>query len=175
MTAIVCSPSSACHINIMSLTAMYERFLASPNPISLSENASLHYIPTLTTHSQSGPIIRHLESQNKNVVTIKSAKTISVIEGQNAIAIEIDTTMEFVSGGGAYLPGLENFVADKIATLPIVSTQCERKTLSLTFADSCRYLRTRPEDHPNPYILGSRLFAQTDRCHWLSRTQLACR
>jgi hypothetical protein len=104
----------------MSLTAVYERFLASPNPLSLAENASLHYIPTLTSHSQPGPIIRHLETQNKSVVTIKSAKTISAVEGLNAIAIEVDTTIEFVSGGGAYLPGLENFVADKTATLPIV-------------------------------------------------------
>ena len=104
----------------MSLAAVYERFIASPNPLNLAENASLHYIPTLTTHSQPGPIIRHLESQNKNVVSIKSAKTISVVEGQNAVVVEVDTTMEFVSGGGAYLPGLENFVADKIATIPIV-------------------------------------------------------
>lgn len=105
----------------MSLTALYERFLAAPNPLSLADNAALHYIPTLTTHSQPGPIIRHLENQNKNVVTTKSAKKISAIEGQNALSIEVETTLEFISGGGAYLPGLENFVADKSATLPVVS------------------------------------------------------
>jgi hypothetical protein len=115
----------------MSLTALYERFIASPNPLSLAENASLHYIPTLTTHSQPGPIIRHLENQNKNVVTIKSAKKISAIEGQNALAIEVDTTMEFISGGGAYLPGLENFVADKLATLPLVSSKPNQPDLEM--------------------------------------------
>jgi hypothetical protein len=104
----------------MSLTAVYQRFLASPNPLSLAENASLHYIPTLTSHSQPGPIIRHLESQAKNIVSVKAAKTISAVEGHNALAIEVDTTLEFISGGGAYLPGLENFVADKIAQLPMV-------------------------------------------------------
>ena len=104
----------------MSLKAVYERFIASPNPLSLAENASLHYIPTLTTHTQPGSIIRHLEDQNRNVVRIKSAKTISAVEGHNALALELETTLEFDSGGGAYLPGLENFVTDKIATLPIV-------------------------------------------------------
>ena len=106
----------------MSLAAIYERFLASPNPISLSENASLHYIPTVTSHTESGSIIRHLESQGKNVVAVKSFKTLTAIEGQNALAIEVDTTLEFISGGGAYLPGLENFVADKTASIPIVSS-----------------------------------------------------
>ncbi len=104
----------------MSLTAIYERFIASPNPISLADNASLHYIPTLTTHSGPGSIIRHLENQNKNVVKIRSAKPINAVEGQNAVAVEVETVLEFISGGGAYLPKLENFVADKMATLPIV-------------------------------------------------------
>ena len=105
----------------MALTAVYERFLASPNPLSLSEKASLHYVPTLTSYTQSGPIIRHLENQNKDVVKIKSQKVISAVEGASSIALEVDTTMEFVSGGGAYLPNLENFIVDKIATLPLVS------------------------------------------------------
>jgi hypothetical protein len=104
----------------MALTAVYERFLASPNPLSLAETASLHYIPTLTSYTQSGPIIRHLESQNKNVVKTKSAKTIHAVESPSSLALEVDTTLEFISGGGAYAPGLENFIVDKIATLPLV-------------------------------------------------------
>ena len=105
----------------MSLKAIYERFLSSPNPLSLAESASLHYITTLKSFTQSGPIVRHLESQNKNVVRKKSEKIVSAVEGHDAIALEVDTTLEFTSGGGCYLPGLENFVTDRIVTLPVVS------------------------------------------------------
>ena len=105
----------------MTLTAIYERFAASPNPLSLADDASLHYVPTLTTFAEQGPIVKHLQSQNRTVVRIKSQKTISAIEGPNAVAVEFETTLEFVSGGGAYLPGLDNLIADKIATLPTVS------------------------------------------------------
>ena len=106
----------------MALKAVYERFLASPNPLNFSETASLHYVPTLTSYTQSGSIIRHLENQNKNVVKVKSQKVISAVEGPSSIALEVDTTMEFLSGGGAYLPNLDSFVVvDKIVTLPIVS------------------------------------------------------
>ncbi len=46
------------------------------------------------------------------------------IESDNALCLEVDTTLEFLTGGGAYLPGLEeNFLADRIVTLPIVGEQ----------------------------------------------------
>ena len=104
----------------MALKGIYQRFLDVPNPISLSENASLHYIPTLNTFSSSGDVVRHLESQNKKVVRTKSARIISAVESSNALALEVETVLEFISGGGAYLPGLENFIVDKIATIPTV-------------------------------------------------------
>jgi hypothetical protein len=104
----------------MTLKDVYQRFLDLPNPLSLAENASLHYITTLTTFSQSGNIIRHLESQKRTVVKTRSAKVISAVEGPNALALEIETCLEFISGGGAYLPGLENFIVDKTATIPTV-------------------------------------------------------
>ena len=104
----------------MPLKDIYQRFLDHPNPISLCENASLHYITTLTTFSRSGPIVQHLEGQNKKVVKTGSAKIISAVEGSNALALEIETVLEFISGGGSYLPGLENFIVDKIATIPTV-------------------------------------------------------
>lgn len=104
----------------MSLRSIYEKFLASPNPLSLSENASLHYITTLTSFNDAGPIVRHLESQNKSVVRKKSEKLISAVEGSGSLALEAETTVEFMSDGGAYLPGLDNFVTDKIVTLPVV-------------------------------------------------------
>jgi hypothetical protein len=105
----------------MSLKAVYERFLASPNPLNLAENASLNYIPTLQTFTQPGAVIRHLENQNKNEVRKKAEKVIAAVEGQKSISLDIDTTLEFISGGGAYLPGLDNFVTDRIATFPTVS------------------------------------------------------
>ncbi|KKY24494.1 hypothetical protein UCRPC4_g02452 [Phaeomoniella chlamydospora] len=102
----------------MALQEAYEKFLASPNPASLSEGASFSYVPTLTTVKDAEPIVKQLERQNKTVVKTKSQKIISVIEGDNALAADVETTLEFISGGGAWLPGLDNFVVDKIATFP---------------------------------------------------------
>lgn len=106
----------------MSLKAVYARFLASPNPLDLSENASLNYIPTLRTFTQPGPVIRHLESQNKNEVRKKAERVIAAVEGQASLSLEVETTLEFISSGGVYLPGLENFVTDRIVTFPSVSS-----------------------------------------------------
>jgi len=105
----------------MSLRSIYQRFLEAPNPISLSDNATFHYITTLTSFSSPAAIIRHLETQNKKVVQTKSSKVISAIEGHRSLALEVETVLEFISGGGAYLPGLENFIVDKIAVIPTVS------------------------------------------------------
>lgn len=104
----------------MTLKEIYQRFLDLPNPLSLSENVSLHYITTLNTFSSGGDIVRHLESQNKKVVKTKNARIISVVESTNALALEVETVLEFISGGGTYLPGLENFITDKTATIPTV-------------------------------------------------------
>ena len=105
----------------MSLKSVYERFLGSPNPLSLGENATLHYITTLKSFNDAGPIVTHLASQNKNVVRKKSEKIISAVEGNGSLALEVEVTLEFISEGGAYLPGIDNFVTDKIVTLPMVS------------------------------------------------------
>jgi len=104
----------------MALRSVYERFLDAPSTQSLAENASLHYVTTLTSFSHSGPIIKHLESQNKKIVSTKSGAVIGVVEGPSALALEVETTLEFLSGGGSYLPGLENFVVDRTATIPTV-------------------------------------------------------
>lgn len=124
----------------MSLAQTYERFLASPNPLNLAEDASLHYIPTLKSFSQQGPIVRHLEDQNKNVVRIKSNKRLNAVEGASSIALETETTLEFVSGGGSYLPGLESFILDAVATLPMVCLCFAANETLLTPSDTCRPL-----------------------------------
>lgn len=105
----------------MTLKSVYERFIASPNPLSLSESATFHYVTTLRSYSQQGPIIRHLESQGKSIKK-KAQKVISAVEGHSSLALEVETTLEFISDGGSYLPGLDsNFIADSVASLPIVS------------------------------------------------------
>jgi hypothetical protein len=105
----------------MSLQAIYESFLGNPNAAGLAETASIHYITTLTTISNAEPIATHLHTQNKSVVKKKAETVISAVEGPSALSLEVETTLEFISGGGAYLPGLENFVTDKVATFPAVS------------------------------------------------------
>ena len=117
----------------MGLKDIYQRFLDLPNPISLTENASFHYITTLTTFKSPAGIVQHLESQNKKVVRTKSTKVISVVESSNALALEVETVLEFISGGGAYLPGLENFIVDTIATIPTVRlSTANQEVLRLT-------------------------------------------
>lgn len=123
----------------MSLKAIYQRFLDNPNPISLSDNASLHYVTTLTSYHEPAGIIRHLETQSKKIVKTKSNNVISAVEGHDALAIEVETVLEFISGGGAYLPGLENFVVDKIATIPTVS-HAARPEMRKPTNHACRHI-----------------------------------
>lgn len=43
------------------------------------------------------------------------------VEASNALMAEVETTLEFVNDGGAYLPGMDdNFLADRILTVLIV-------------------------------------------------------
>ena len=46
---------------------------------------------------------------------------LSAIENEDAVCLDVETTLEFLTGGGAYLPGLDdNFLADHIVTFPMV-------------------------------------------------------
>ncbi len=104
----------------MALQSAFKQFLAAPNPTFLAENASIHYITTLVTYNGSSEIIKHLTTQSHQLKK-KEEKFLDVVEGQNALAVEVETTMEFLTGGGAYLPGLDdNFLADRTVTFPIV-------------------------------------------------------
>jgi hypothetical protein len=106
----------------MSLKAIYERFLADPNPSALSHGVSLNYITTTTTFNGADAVLNHLSSQQK-IVKNKSDKTLSAIETPDALVLDVETTLEFVSGGGAYLPNLDdNFLADRVATFPTVGS-----------------------------------------------------
>ena len=104
----------------MSLREVYENYLANPSSGALSENATLNYIPTLTTITSSAAIAKH-NAAHLNVVKKKSEKIIDCVVGGNAVSLDIETTLEFVTGGGAYLPGLDdNFVSDRVVTFPMV-------------------------------------------------------
>lgn len=104
----------------MSLKARYEAFLSSPTTGSLADHASINYIPTLTTVNDASAIIKHLNAQAK-LLTKKSEKILSAIESSNGLCVDVDTTIEFVGGGGAYLPGLDdNFLADRTVAFPMV-------------------------------------------------------
>ena len=104
----------------MSLTSAYEAFLAFPNATHLNDDASLNYITTLTTVNGSAAIAKHV-SQQQRIVKRKTEKFLSSIEGENAICLDVETTLEFITGGGAYLPGLDdNFLSDRVVTFPIV-------------------------------------------------------
>ena len=117
----------------MSLAAVYKEFLAAPNPATLANDASLNYVTTLTSFSDSAQIAKHLGAQQR-VLRKKSEKVLSAIENDGAVFLETETTIEFISGGSAYLPGLDdNFLADRVVTLPIVRPLKELFRYLLTF------------------------------------------
>lgn len=105
----------------MALQDIYKSFLAHPGSELLSDNASLHYITTLTTINSSAAIAKHNTAHQK-VLKKKEEKILNCVEGADAVCLDVETTIEFLSGGGAYLPGLDdNFVADRTVIFPVVS------------------------------------------------------
>ncbi|KAH7399247.1 hypothetical protein BKA66DRAFT_406763 [Pyrenochaeta sp. MPI-SDFR-AT-0127] len=97
----------------MTLRDIYTAFLATPSTGALADNAALHYIATLTSIQDATAIIKHLSAQEK-LLSKKKEKVLDAVEGSRALSLDVETTIEFRSGGGAYLPGLDdNFVADR--------------------------------------------------------------
>jgi hypothetical protein len=104
----------------MSLRDRYAAFLANPSSGALAGNATLHYITTLTSIQDATAIIKHLAVQEKQLKK-KTQKILDAVQDSHALSVDVDTTIEFQSGGGAYLPGLDdNFVADRTVTFPMV-------------------------------------------------------
>lgn len=105
----------------MSLEDTYKQFLAAPNASLLASSASLHYVTTLVSVNGPNEILKHLTGQVHDLKK-NEEKLLSVVEGRNALAAEVHTTIEFIGGGGAYLTTLDdNFLADRVVTFPIVS------------------------------------------------------
>ncbi|KAJ9271991.1 hypothetical protein DTO212C5_2072 [Paecilomyces variotii] len=104
----------------MSLRSVYERFLADPASAPLASDVSLIYITTTTTVNEAGAVLKHLSSQQR-IVKKKAEKIIGVVEASDSLCLDVETTLEFVDGGGAYLPSLDdNFLVDHVATFPTV-------------------------------------------------------
>lgn len=143
------------------MAAIYKQFLVSPNSSLLADRASLHYVTTTTTFTGPTEIIKHLNSLQKQVKK-KKEDLLSVIEGHAAIAVEVDTALEFQTSGGVYLPGLDdNFLSDRIAYLPIVRLRFRPETIPRPstanpfFApDSHRDFRRPGQDRPDSPAMG---------------------
>jgi hypothetical protein len=111
----------------------YLSFLRSPSESALASDAALHYITTTTSIHDSAAIIKHYQAQEK-VLKKKSENVLGSNGSSDGAVVETETTFEFMRGGGAILPQMDdNMLADSIATLPMVSTGLHTvKLLSLT-------------------------------------------
>ncbi|KAL1954696.1 hypothetical protein VTO42DRAFT_800 [Malbranchea cinnamomea] len=104
----------------MSLKALYERFLARPDPDLLSVDVSLNYITTASTFNGRDDVAKHLVRQN-SIVSKKAVKILGAVEGPRSLCLDVEFTVEFVGGGGAYLLTLdENFIIDRVVTFPLI-------------------------------------------------------
>lgn len=104
----------------MALKAVYERFLSTPTSGVLSPDVSLNYITTTTSITGSEQVIKHLSNQEK-AVKKKGDKILSIVETPDTLVLDVETTLEFATGGGVYLPALDdNFLADRVVTFPTV-------------------------------------------------------
>lgn len=105
----------------MTLSDTYQKFLDRPSQGALAEKAALHYITTLTSITDAPAIVKHFQVQERLLKKTKQ-QIVSVVEGRHALSLDVETTIEFLNGGGAYLPGLDdNFVVDRTVTFPMVS------------------------------------------------------
>ncbi|KAK7415652.1 hypothetical protein QQZ08_012278 [Neonectria magnoliae] len=101
------------------MAATYKQFLVAPNSALLADTASLHYVTTITTFAGPTQIIKHLNGLQKQI-TKQKEDILNVVDGQNAIVVEVDTGLAFQTGGGPYLPGVDdNFLTSRVAYFPI--------------------------------------------------------
>lgn len=164
------------------MASIYESFLNAPSASALTPNASLHYITTTTSIHEATAIIKHIQAQDK-LVKKKSETIISKIASGNSIVLETENSYEFVRGGGALLPQMDdNMLVDSLVTLPMVSyADCDSNVCNPTGATRADRsvigahcpARLERQDQPDPHPLGPGYYAQTGRRHWTYRSQLA--
>lgn len=104
----------------MSLKAVYDRFLADPASAALAQDVQLIYITTTTTVTGADAVRKHLATQKK-IAEPKSHRVLSAVEASDAVVLDVEWTIEFITGGGAYLPALdENFLVGRTVKFPSV-------------------------------------------------------
>lgn len=121
----------------MALSAKYQSFLSAPVAGALAPDASINYVPTTTTVAEPAAILKHLAAQGKLLKT-KAEKVLSAIESSNGLCLDVETTLEFNTGGGAYLPGLDdNFLSDRTVTFPVVRAPAAPKIPTTPLMSFC--------------------------------------
>ncbi|RYP58107.1 hypothetical protein DL770_010508 [Monosporascus sp. CRB-9-2] len=96
----------------MTLADAYKQFLAAPDASLLASDASLYYVTTTTSFKGASDIIKHVIASRSKFKKEKE-DFLHAVQGQGALAVEVDTTLKFLTSGGPYLPGLDdNFLAD---------------------------------------------------------------
>ena len=102
------------------LVDSYQRFLASPRNAPLASNATLVYVPVTTKIEGADAIATHTSRQS-HIVKKRSDKVMNAIESSDALCLDMETTLEFLEGGGVYLPSLDdNFLVNRVVTFPTV-------------------------------------------------------
>lgn len=100
----------------------YKKFLNNSGDAPLAANVSLIYVPT-TTRIDGADAVKNHVSRQARIVKKTSEQVINAIESSNALCLDIEVTLAFVEGGGAYLPTMDdNFLIDRVATIPTVSS-----------------------------------------------------
>lgn len=97
----------------------YVEFLTNLSTSYLAPDASLVYVTTATEIRDATAIIKHIQSQQKQI-EVKDWKVLDSIRGQDGLCLETEQTMQFTRGGGAYLPGMdENLLDEKRVTFAL--------------------------------------------------------
>lgn len=100
----------------------YQKFLANPRHAPVATNVSLIYVTSTTTIDGAAAVASHASRQS-SIVKKKSENVISAIESSDSLCLDMETTLEFLEGGGAYLPSFDdNFLADRVVTFPTVNS-----------------------------------------------------
>ncbi|KAJ5936637.1 hypothetical protein N7466_003087 [Penicillium verhagenii] len=96
----------------------YRKFLANPRSAKVAANLTLIYVPSTTRFDGSDAVLTHLTKQTA-IVKKNAENIINAIEASDSLVLDVETTLEFLEGGGAYLPSLsDNFLADRVVTIP---------------------------------------------------------
>lgn len=98
---------------------IYTQYLQSPSTSHLADDATLVYVTTTTEIREPTAILKHLNAQAKQI-EVKENKVLNVVDGQDGVAVETETTLQFKLGGGTYLPGMdENLLDERVVTFPM--------------------------------------------------------